>query len=60
MSSKVSEVLWIARPSSSFTPMKFWAYLRHATVSKTGVTDNEWFPFLAARGLDEVNFWRPT
>jgi hypothetical protein len=25
--------------------MKFWA----------GVTDNEWFPFLAARGLDEVN-----
>ncbi len=28
--------------------MKFWA----------GVTDNEWFPFLAARGLDEVNFWR--
>lgn len=30
--------------------MKFWA----------GVTDNEWFPFLAARGLDEVNFWRPS
>lgn len=30
--------------------MKFW----------TGVTDNEWFPFLAARGLDEVNFWRPS
>ncbi len=24
-----------------------------------GVTDNEWYPFLAARGLDEVNFWRP-
>lgn len=30
--------------------MKFWA----------GVTDNEWYPFLASRGLDEVNFWRPT
>lgn len=30
--------------------MKLWA----------GVTDNEWFPFLAARGLDEVNFWRPS
>ena len=30
--------------------MKFWA----------GVTDNEWFPFLASRGLDEVNFWRPS
>lgn len=29
--------------------MKFWA----------GVTDNEWFPFLSARGLDEVNYWRP-
>lgn len=25
-----------------------------------GVTDNEWFPFLSTRGLDEVNFWRPT
>lgn len=30
--------------------MKFWA----------GVTDTEWFSFLAARGLDEVNFWRPS
>ena len=34
--------------------MKFWTHLRRATVSETGVTDNEWFPFLAARGLDEV------
>ena len=25
-----------------------------------GVTDNEWFPFLSTRGLDKVNFWRPT
>ena len=24
-----------------------------------GVTDNEWFRFLAARKPDEVNFWRP-
>jgi putative restriction endonuclease len=24
-----------------------------------GVTDNEWFSFLAARRPDEVNFWRP-
>jgi hypothetical protein len=22
-------------------------------------TDNEWFPFLAAGGMDEVDFWRP-
>lgn len=24
-----------------------------------GVTDNEWFRYLAGRGPDEVNFWRP-
>ncbi len=30
--------------------MKFWA----------GVTDNDWFSFLSAQGLDEVNFWRPS
>ena len=30
--------------------MKYWA----------GVTDNNWYSFLAARGLDEVNFWRPS
>jgi putative restriction endonuclease len=24
-----------------------------------GVTDNQWFEFLAARAPDEVNFWRP-
>ncbi len=30
--------------------MKFWA----------GVTDNDWYTFLSARGLDEVNFWRPS
>ena len=24
-----------------------------------GVTDNNWFSFLAAKGPDEVNFWRP-
>ena len=30
--------------------MKFWV----------GVTDNRWFEFLAARGLDEVNFWQPS
>ena len=30
--------------------MKLWA----------GVTDNDWFSFLSARGLDEVNFWRPS
>jgi len=29
--------------------MKFWV----------GVTDNDWFRFLAARLPDEVNFWRP-
>jgi putative restriction endonuclease len=30
--------------------MKYWV----------GVTDNDWFAFLAGRGLDEVNFWRPS
>ncbi|MCK9367040.1 MAG: HNH endonuclease [Metallibacterium scheffleri] len=30
--------------------MKFWV----------GVTDNDWFKFLAARKLDEVNFWQPS
>lgn len=29
--------------------MKFWV----------GVTDNDWFDFLASSGPDEVNFWRP-
>jgi putative restriction endonuclease len=24
-----------------------------------GVTNNEWFQFLAVRKPDEVNFWRP-
>jgi len=28
--------------------MQFWA----------GVTDNNWYAFLAARGMDEVNLWR--
>ena len=30
--------------------MKFWV----------GVTDNTWFNFLSARGLDEANFWQPS
>ncbi len=30
--------------------MKFWA----------GVTDNDWFRFLAAHRPDEVNFWQPS
>lgn len=30
--------------------MKFWV----------GVTDNTWFNYLAAQGLDEVNFWQPS
>jgi putative restriction endonuclease len=30
--------------------MKFWV----------GVTDNDWFRHLAARQLDEVNFWQPS
>ena len=30
--------------------MKFWV----------GVTDNDWYAFLASRGLDEVNFWQPS
>ena len=30
--------------------MKLWA----------GVTDNDWFSFLAERGFDEVNFWQPS
>ena len=30
--------------------MRFWV----------GVTDNHWFDFLAARELDEVNFWQPS
>lgn len=30
--------------------MKFWV----------GVTDNTWFDYLAAKGLDEVNFWQPS
>ena len=30
--------------------MKFWV----------GVTDNDWYAFLARRGLDEVNFWQPS
>ena len=26
-----------------------------------GITNNEWFRFLAAKGsLEEINFWRPT
>lgn len=25
-----------------------------------GVTDNDWFNFLAAKGPDELNFWRPS
>lgn len=25
-----------------------------------GVTDGDWFRFLAARGLEEVNFWQPS
>lgn len=25
-----------------------------------GVTDNDWFDFLSARGVDEVNFWAPS
>jgi putative restriction endonuclease len=25
-----------------------------------GVTDGDWFRFVAARGLDEVNFWQPS
>ncbi|HEY5039972.1 MAG TPA: HNH endonuclease, partial [bacterium] len=29
--------------------MKYWV----------GVTDDDWFHFLAARKADEVNFWRP-
>lgn len=30
--------------------MKFWV----------AVTDNAWFKYLAAKGLDEVNFWQPS
>ena len=30
--------------------MKFWV----------GVTDNNWFEYLAARNCDEVNFWQPS
>jgi putative restriction endonuclease len=30
--------------------MKFWV----------GVTDNSWYGYLAARKLDEVNFWQPS
>jgi putative restriction endonuclease len=30
--------------------MRFWL----------GVTDNNWFDFLARRGLEEVNFWQPS
>lgn len=30
--------------------MKFWV----------GVTDNQWYQFLAHRGFDEVNFWQPS
>lgn len=30
--------------------MRFWI----------GVTDNNWFAFLAASGCDEVNFWQPS
>ncbi|MBA3486010.1 MAG: hypothetical protein H0T88_02265 [Lysobacter sp.] len=30
--------------------MKFWV----------GVTDNAWFNYVAARALDEVNFWQPS
>lgn len=30
--------------------MKYWV----------GVTDNEWFAFLANRRYDEVNFWQPS
>ena len=30
--------------------MKFWV----------GVTDNTWFNYLAARELDEANFWQPS
>lgn len=30
--------------------MKFWV----------GVTDNDWYRFLAEKGFDEVNFWQPS
>ncbi len=30
--------------------MKFWV----------GVTDNTWFDYLAAREVDETNFWQPS
>jgi len=30
--------------------MKVWA----------GITDNDWFEFLRARGSQEVNFWQPS
>jgi hypothetical protein len=30
--------------------MKFWV----------GVTDKDWFEFLASRAPDEVNFWQPS
>lgn len=30
--------------------MKYWV----------GVTDNNWFNFLASRGFDEANFWQPS
>lgn len=30
--------------------MKFWV----------GVTDNDWFSYLASRNVDEVNFWQPS
>jgi putative restriction endonuclease len=30
--------------------MRFWV----------GVTDNDWFSFLASQRPDEVNFWRPS
>ena len=30
--------------------MRFWV----------GITDKDWFDFLAARSPDEVNFWQPS
>lgn len=30
--------------------MKFWV----------GTTDNDWYDYISARGLDEVNFWQPS
>lgn len=51
-------------PSSAFKPLRvrMSTELWHDGLmfAYVGVTDGDWYRYLAERGLDEVNFWRPS